>query len=41
MEKVDPRVLKTRSKLKATFLTLLSANQIQEINVKNLTETAK
>ena len=41
MEKVDPRVLKTRSKLKAAFLTLLSANQIQEINVKNLTETAE
>lgn len=41
MEKVDPRVLKTRSKLKAAFLTLLSKNQIQEINVKNLTETAE
>lgn len=41
MEKVDPRVLKTRSKLKALFLTLLSKNQIQEINVKNLTETAE
>lgn len=40
MGKIDPRVIKTRSKLKKSFLTLLSTHKLTEMNVKDLTETA-
>ncbi|MGX7030875.1 TetR/AcrR family transcriptional regulator [Vagococcus zengguangii] len=39
-EKVDPRILKTRKKLKEAFLELLSKKNINEINVKDLTTKA-
>ena len=38
--KVDPRILKTRKKLKEAFLELLSKKNINEINVKDLTTKA-
>ena len=38
--KVDPRILKTRKKLKKAFLELLSKKNINEINVKDLTTKA-
>ncbi|MGX6961830.1 TetR/AcrR family transcriptional regulator [Vagococcus xieshaowenii] len=38
--KVDPRILKTRKKLKEAFLELLSNKNINEINVKDLTTKA-
>lgn len=40
MGKIDPRVIKTRSKLKKAFLTLLSTHRLGEMNVKDLTQTA-
>lgn len=40
MGKIDPRVIKTRRKLKKAFLTLLSTHKLTEMNVKDLTETA-
>lgn len=40
MGKIDPRVIKTRSKLKKAFLTLLSTHKLTEMNVKDLTQTA-
>lgn len=40
MGKIDPRVIKTRRKLKNAFLTLLSSQRLSEMNVKDLTQTA-
>lgn len=41
MGKTDPRILKTRRKLKESFLTLLGTHRLGEINIKDLTETAE
>ncbi|QIL45607.1 TetR family transcriptional regulator [Vagococcus coleopterorum] len=41
MGKTDPRVLKTRRKLKNAFLVLLRTKKISEVNVKDLTQTAE
>ena len=41
MGKTDPRILKTRRKLKESFLTLLATQRLGEINIKDLTETAE
>lgn len=40
MGKIDPRVLKTRRKLKLAFFNLLATKKLSEINVKDLTEAA-
>lgn len=39
--KIDPRVLKTRRKLKAAFLKLLSVQSLSNFNIKDLTQTAE
>ena len=41
MGKTDPRILKTRRKLKTSFLTLLATHRLSEINIKELTQTAE
>lgn len=40
MGKVDPRILKTKKKLKTAFFELLATKKISEINVKDLTQKA-
>ncbi|MGX6978533.1 TetR/AcrR family transcriptional regulator [Vagococcus elongatus] len=39
--KIDPRVLKTRRKLKGAFLKLLSVQSLSNFNIKDLTQTAE
>lgn len=39
--KIDPRVLKTRRKLKTAFLHLLSVQSLKDFNIKDLTQTAE
>lgn len=41
MGKIDPRVIKTRRKLKNAFLSLIATRKLSEINVKDLTQTAE
>ncbi|CAM3338359.1 TetR/AcrR family transcriptional regulator [Vagococcus fessus] len=41
MTKIDPRVLKTKRKLKSAFFTLIANGKLNSINVKDLTETAQ
>lgn len=40
MGKIDPRVLKTRRKLKTAFFELLATRKLSEINIKDLTQAA-
>lgn len=41
MGKIDPRIIKTKRKLKTAFFELLATKKISEINVKDLTQKAK
>ena len=40
MGKIDPRVVKTRKKLRQAFLDLLKTRQLMEMNIKDLTNQA-
>ncbi len=41
MIKVDPRVIKTRNKLREAFLDLLKTHRLSQINVKDVTNSAR
>ena len=40
MGKIDPRVVKTRKKLRQAFLDLLKTRQLMDMNIKDLTNQA-